>query len=126
SPRAPCGASAGDGRAANRLRRGFSRDLNLYLFDHFLTMNLFRIVALLASLAVWQSLPASSSPASESERPLVCASTEFLADIVRQVAGDRVRVRTIFPPGTDLHSHRPLPAEITSVADSQLLVLNGL
>ena len=57
--------------------------------------------------------------------PVVLASTTFLADITRHVAGDRVTVESLLPSGTDPHSYQPTPQDVTKIADSKLLIING-
>ncbi len=55
----------------------------------------------------------------------VLASNEFLADLTRQVAGERAAVSSLIPTGVDLHAFEPAPQDVTRVAASQVLVING-
>ena len=57
--------------------------------------------------------------------PIVLASTTFLADITRNVAGDRVTVESLVPVGTDPHSYQPTPQDVTKIAESKLFIING-
>lgn len=57
--------------------------------------------------------------------PDILTSTTFLADITRNVAGDRVTVESLLPIGTDPHSYQPTPRDVAKVADSELLIING-
>lgn len=50
----------------------------------------------------------------------------FLADITRQVAGDRLTVDTLMPLGVDPHSFEPTPADVAKVSASTVLVTNGV
>src|SRR5690606_25166566 len=52
--------------------------------------------------------------------------TSFLADIAQNVAGDRVQVQSLLPIGADPHAYQPVPADIVKIAESDLLILNGL
>ena len=63
--------------------------------------------------------------ASTGSAPIVLASTTFLADIAQNVAGDRVHVEALLPPGVDPHSYQTTPQDVTKVADSNLLIVNG-
>jgi ABC-type Zn uptake system ZnuABC Zn-binding protein ZnuA len=49
----------------------------------------------------------------------------FLADIVRQVAGERVSVKSLIPLNVDPHAFEPTPRDIADISDTQVLVING-
>lgn len=57
--------------------------------------------------------------------PVILTSTTFLADITRNIAGDRVTVESILPVGADPHSYQPTPRDMARIADSDLLIING-
>ena len=57
--------------------------------------------------------------------PVILTSTTFLADITRNIAGDRVSVESLLPIGADPHSYQPTPRDVARVADSELLIVNG-
>ena len=54
------------------------------------------------------------------------ATTEILADLVRNVGGDRVRVASLVPPGGDPHSYEPTPADAKKVAAADVTFTNHL
>jgi anchored repeat ABC transporter substrate-binding protein len=56
----------------------------------------------------------------------VVTTTEILADLARQVGGDRVGVDTIVPPGGDPHSYEPTPADAARVAEADVTFTNHL
>ncbi|MEW8508878.1 MAG: metal ABC transporter substrate-binding protein [Candidatus Thiodiazotropha sp.] len=56
----------------------------------------------------------------------VVASFSILSDMVQQVGGDRVHVTTLVGPGGDAHVYQPTPADARSVAETKLLIVNGL
>ena len=56
----------------------------------------------------------------------VVASFSILADLVRQVGGDRVQVDALVGPDADAHVFQPSPADVRRVAAARLVVLNGL
>jgi ABC-type Zn uptake system ZnuABC Zn-binding protein ZnuA len=56
----------------------------------------------------------------------VVATTTVLADLVHQVGGTRVDVSSLVPPGSEVHTFDPTPADIARVADADLVVTNGL
>ncbi|MBT2968415.1 MAG: ABC transporter substrate-binding protein [gamma proteobacterium symbiont of Ctena orbiculata] len=56
----------------------------------------------------------------------VVASFSILGDMVQQVGGDRVHVTTLVGPNGDAHVYQPTPADARSVAETKLLIVNGL
>ncbi len=82
-------------------------------------------------LAIWIlllfSISACGQNASPSRTadPVILTSTTILADITRNVAGDRLPVESLLPIGTDPHSYQPTPRDVVQVADSKLLIING-
>lgn len=78
---------------------------------------------LLAGAAAF-SLLGSSAQAAD---PLpVVASFSILGDLVKVVGGDRVSVTTLVGPGEDAHVFEPQPSDAKAIAQSKLLVVNGL
>ena len=55
----------------------------------------------------------------------VIAVETFLADIAQNVAGDRLKVDALLPEGVDPHSYEPTPRDVTRVAESRVLIVNG-
>ena len=69
------------------------------------------------------------SPESRSQteqRVKVVVSFSILADLVKQVGGDRVDVVSLVGPNTDMHVFQPSPADAKSIGRAQLVVINGL
>jgi zinc/manganese transport system substrate-binding protein len=78
---------------------------------------------LLASATAF-ALLGSSAYATE---PLpVVASFSILGDLVKVVGGDRVSVTTLVGPDEDAHVFEPKPSDAKAIAQSKLLVVNGL
>ena len=69
---------------------------------------------------------ATSGSSSDADAIDVVATTTVFADLVRQVGGSRVRVSSLVPPGGEVHTFDPTPADIARVADADLIVMNGL
>jgi len=78
--------------------------------------------ALVAVLAVAAAGCGRRAPAA----PRVAASVFPLYDVVRRVAGDRVAVDLILPPGQDTHSFDPRPRDVARLAEAQLVFAVGL
>jgi zinc/manganese transport system substrate-binding protein len=56
----------------------------------------------------------------------VLASFSIVADLVRQVGGERVNVRSIVALSQDPHDFEPTPNDVRRVMKAQLIVINGL
>ena len=56
----------------------------------------------------------------------VLATTTFLADMARNVAGDRAHVESLLPVGADPHAYQVTPTDVAKVSDSAVLIQNGL
>jgi zinc/manganese transport system substrate-binding protein len=79
----------------------------------------------LACLAIL--LAATSAGAQDVQRPIkVIVTFSILADLVRNVGGDRVAVGTLIGPDGDAHVYEPSPSDSRRVADAALVVANGL
>lgn len=54
------------------------------------------------------------------------ASFSILGDMVRQVGGDRIELTTLVGPDGDAHVFEPTPADAKTLANAQILFVNGL
>ena len=86
---------------------------------------MYRFVYLLTLIAL--SISGCGTPASDAGKsvPVVLTSTTLLADIARNIAGDRLQVDSLLPIGVDPHSYQPTPQDVTKLAKSKLLIING-
>jgi len=81
--------------------------------------------ALLATSAL--VLPGvGAAPARAAGEVKVVASFSILADLVREVGGDRVSVTMLVPVNGDAHVYQPTPADSKAIAEARLVVFNGL
>jgi ABC-type Zn uptake system ZnuABC Zn-binding protein ZnuA len=64
---------------------------------------------------------ASQAPA----LPRVLAVESFLADIVRNVAGDRLVVDSLIPVDADPHAYQPSPRDAGKIVNADVLIING-
>ena len=67
----------------------------------------------------------SASSTADEARPSVVASTSILADVVAQLAGDNVQLTTLIDRGSDPHSFEPSPADLSTMEQADLIILNG-
>jgi ABC-type Zn uptake system ZnuABC Zn-binding protein ZnuA len=56
---------------------------------------------------------------------VILTSTTILADIARNIAGDRFQVKSLLPVGSDPHSYQATPQDIARVSTSKLIIING-
>ena len=69
---------------------------------------------------------AAAIPASAQERIPVVASFSIIADLVRQVGGERVSVTSLVAANADMHSFQPVPSHAKLLTGAKLVVINGL
>jgi ABC-type Zn uptake system ZnuABC Zn-binding protein ZnuA len=69
--------------------------------------------------------PAAAPAAGGAGATKVLVAETFLADIVQNVAGNRLKVDALIPLGVDPHGFEPTPRDVKKVADSSVLVVNG-
>ena len=56
----------------------------------------------------------------------VVTTLPLLADLVRNVGGDRVEVTALLPSGSDPHTFEPAPRDVQKVEGAQIAFANGL
>jgi zinc/manganese transport system substrate-binding protein len=67
-----------------------------------------------------------ATPLRAEDRLNVVASFSILADLVKNVGGDRVNVVTLVGPNGDVHVYTPAPSDAKKNADAKILFINGL
>ena len=70
--------------------------------------------------------PSGAGPTPAPGAIRVVATTTVFADLVRQVGGPHVAVDSLVPPGGEVHTFDPTPSDLSTVADADLIVMNGL
>lgn len=85
----------------------------------------FVVISLIAALlAACSGTGSVQAPASG--LPKVLATETFLGDIAQNVAGTRLNVETLLPVTVDPHEYQPTPQDAIKIAQSQVLIVNGL
>ena len=67
----------------------------------------------------------TASPAVADPLPVV-ATTSVLQDLVRNVGGEKVVVKTLVGPDGDAHTYEPTPSDAKAISTARLVVINGL
>ena len=65
-------------------------------------------------------------PARAQQRPSVVASFSILADMTRQIGGERIALRSIAGPDQDAHGFQPKPSDAAALTNAALVIRNGL
>jgi ABC-type Zn uptake system ZnuABC Zn-binding protein ZnuA len=84
------------------------------------------VAAVLSSLVACTPSGMPSGSAAPGASVQVVATTTVFADLVTQVGGDRVSVRSLVPAGGEPHTFDPRPSDVTAFVDADLVVMNGL
>lgn len=85
-----------------------------------------RHLSALIALAAMALSACGQPPAPRADgQPQVVASTSIVADVVRQIGGDRIALSTLVPIGADAHSFSPTPQDIARVSAARLIFING-
>jgi zinc/manganese transport system substrate-binding protein len=71
-------------------------------------------------------ISAHLSPALAQDKLNVVATFSILADLVKNVGGDRVEVKSLVGPNGDAHVYQPTPNDAKTVSDAKLVFVNGL
>ncbi|MHB1651215.1 MAG: metal ABC transporter substrate-binding protein [Desulfitobacteriaceae bacterium] len=86
----------------------------------------FLLIVLLLSLAIFLPGCGTQTPLSSSREITVSTSISPLADLIRQVGGDKVKVTNLVPAGLDPHEYEPRPEDVRQVALSKVFFANGV
>ena len=60
------------------------------------------------------------------EKLRAVATFSILADLVHEVAGDRIALTTLVGPNGDAHVYQPTPQDAKNMAQAQIIFVNGL
>ena len=83
-------------------------------------------IIVISVAALLLSACGTAAPQSDTGGLKVLASTSFLADIARNVAGGRAQVESLLPIGADPHAYQAAPSDVAKIAKSNVLILNGV
>lgn len=69
---------------------------------------------------------AGDRPTNEDGKPKVLTTFTVLADMARNVAGDKLIVESITRIGAEIHGYEPTPSDIVKAQDADLILYNGM
>ena len=87
-----------------------------------------RIQKILVALLLLPLLTACSAGKARSDNGKlnVVVTNSILADMTKNIAGDKINLHSIVPIGQDPHEYEPLPEDIAKVSDADLIFYNGI
>lgn len=65
-------------------------------------------------------------PVRAQDKLSIVATFSILADLVKNVGGDRVEVKSLVGPNGDAHVYQPTPNDAKTLSDAKLVFVNGL
>lgn len=75
--------------------------------------------------ATMLTLPELEAAKLDGSKLRVVATTSIIGDVVGRVGGDAVELTTLMGPGQDPHSYEPAARDLTAVANSHVIFVNG-
>ncbi len=88
---------------------------------------IFNSINVLILLTLLLSACAAPAPQqTDTSKLQVLTTTTFLANITRNVAGDRAQVESLLPVGADPHAYQAAPSDVAKIAKSTVLIQNGI
>jgi ABC-type Zn uptake system ZnuABC Zn-binding protein ZnuA len=79
-------------------------------------------------IRIWLSvtlLVGALTSCSGTAAPDILTSSTILADVTRNIVGERYTVASLVPVGADPHSYQPTPQDTAKISKSKMLVVNG-
>lgn len=83
------------------------------------------VILALILLAGFGIIVGISNSQKQSEKPTIVTTNFPAYDFTRAIAGDKVEIKMLLKPGTEMHDYEPSPSDIIDIQKSKLFVYNG-
>lgn len=100
--------------------------LTAMIYDFGMSKSALATTFLLLALVAACSGPAFDDGADGGDLPRVVTTTNLVADLARQIGGDRVRVESLMGPGVDPHLYKASESDVRRLAEADLILYSGL
>ena len=84
------------------------------------------VLLLVAIIGLVACSSQKSSSDSSSSKLNVVATNSIIADITKNIAGDKINLHSIVPVGQDPHEYEPLPEDVKKTSKADLIFYNGI
>lgn len=74
------------------------------------------------AISVWQK----NNSLNNDDNPVVLTTFTVLADMTKNVAGEKAKVYSITKPGSEIHGYEPTPQDLVNVKNADVVLDNGL
>lgn len=91
-----------------------------------LAMSAAAVCALILTSCSEAEVESSQQAADDSAEPMVLTTFTVLQDMVSEVGGEHIEVRSITPEGAEVHEYDPTPSDIRNATEADLVLENGL
>ncbi|MCB9241021.1 MAG: zinc ABC transporter substrate-binding protein [Flavobacteriales bacterium] len=71
-------------------------------------------------------ISACTSTPEENTKPEIVVTTSIIADVVRNLTGDQIEVKSLMGPGVDPHLYKASQGDVSLLQNADLIVYNGL
>ena len=83
-------------------------------------------VVVMVGLCILAACGSNQATNNESGKMVVTTTTGQVADVVKNVGGDKVDVISLMGPGIDPHLYRASQGDIQKLSDAEIIFYNGL
>lgn len=99
--------------------------MSMSLPKNFLPIAIGAVVLGLLGWIAYATIQLRSETGNDSKKQVLTTFT-VLADMARNVAGDRIEVESLTKPGAEIHGYEPTPQDIVRLQDADLVLDNGM
>ena len=84
------------------------------------------LLVLFLSAIVLVACASGKKDAVSGQKLKVVATNSIIADITKNIAGDKIDLHSIVPVGQDPHEYEPLPEDVKKTSEADLIFYNGI